>query len=303
MASISSISLVMFAEYTNPSAEIQRVELLATVQRVELLTSIQHIELLMSSEMDASGRFRFIENAPVFAVDAKRLLNSKRLTDSQAITDDETVSLTKALNDAPTTQDEAARSVIKACVDEQYIADRPFLSLSNKPVASSFPLTDSRSALVYKNTADAQQFSDDERFEVTKALSDSPVMLDSLQTTLIFLRSYADKPSVIDRPFLAFSGAPVVESTSVDDYDRSSIVKRLSDLFALNDGTGIEDGLNFFACKGISNLTFANDFESAAFGKTVKEQIATPDAGLVTTETYSDPTYFDSDYAGRRTTF
>jgi hypothetical protein len=99
------------------------------------------------------------------------------------------------------------------------------------------------------------------------------------------------------------------DKRAVDSFGTSDILARaisryLADAFALNDSTGIGDGIAYQTIKTIRNVTTATDVKSYALSKNfLVDTSAMLDAGVLAIQGYCDWTYFSADYVGESRQF
>ena len=80
-------------------------------------------------------------------------------------------------------------------------------------------------------------------------------------------------------------------------------LRDLSDAFAVDDFTGIGDGLNVQSFKTIGNVAFLNDVSNKSLELSKTEVLLTSDIGFLVSQGYCDLTYFADNYVGSTRSF
>jgi hypothetical protein len=82
-----------------------------------------------------------------------------------------------------------------------------------------------------------------------------------------------------------------------------SLTRTIQDGFAMNDSADLADGITYQTVKYVNNLAFVTDAKvlSSSLGKT--DTVSLVSAGILTSQSYCDLSYFAEDYVGNSRTF
>jgi hypothetical protein len=229
-------------------------------------------------------------------VDVPKLTVSKRFTDQFTQSDDASLQTSKALFDAQVVIDSTVRSVSKSLNDLAVALETHSLSI-NKPLTDLFGLADSLQLSVSKATADAVSVASDLQISAQKALADSLLATD--YSYLLVGKVVADS-LLVDDEFNKVVNKGFSDSAVLTDLLTRTLVfiRNLSDAFAVNDSTGVGDGLAMQSIKTIANVAFMNDVFLKQYALRKTETITGSDTGSLVSQGYCDLSYFAEDYVG-----
>lgn len=190
-------------------------------------------------------------------------------------------------------------SVPAAAIEYIELASTGYLDSSGRyQYATDLALIlDAASKSAIKSFAESVSTSDSVTRSKQKNLLDSVLMQDSEEHVLVFLRDLADLLSVPDATSVSHS-KPITDSVSTANQRSLLIQKFISDLFALNDSTGVGDGIAYVVAKSVNNLAFVSDASAMSVITSKTDSVALSESGSISIQDYCDITYFAEDYVG-----
>lgn len=137
-----------------------------------------------------------------------------------------------------------------------------------------------------------------QNFDFAKGLSETPVITESITTTLIFIRDLTETITLLDN--FARSILPDDAIGSVDTYV-SSFDKGVSDVVTMLDN--MDGDIEFQLVKTTSESLVANDLQIFDVLVVKSESTTLDSSGFLAMQDYSDITYFAEAYVGEARTF
>ncbi len=225
---------------------------------------------------------------------------SKQRTDSFSVPDAAPVfAVNKARTDSFTLADTMARGYAKPLADAATPTDTKSFSFS-RPVVDSFSFTDSTSLIPTKGLVDSFTHADAANRDFAKARTDSFSLADaSTQTTD---KALADTFSQTDANTRAVDKV-LADAFAFSELLTRSLTRTIQDGFAMNDTADLADGITYQTVKYVNNLAFVSDAKvlTSSLGKT--ETVTLVSAGVLSSQSYCDMSYFATDYVGVSRTF
>jgi hypothetical protein len=223
----------------------------------------------------------------------------KQTTDFFGLSDTDSLLVTKANADSLTVPDSTARGFTKARTDSFSLADSKSFLLA-RPAADSFTFTDSASRTSTKALTDSFTQADALNRSFTKARTDSFTLSDT--STRVATKRLVDSFNQSDSNTKAFVKARADAFTFTELLSRS-LTRTIQDGFAMNDSADLADGITYQTVKYVNNLAFVTDAKVLLprLGKT--DTVSLVSAGLLTSQSYCDMSYFAEDYVGQSRTF
>lgn len=142
------------------------------------------------------------------------------------------------------------------------------------------------------------QLDEIQTFDITKSLSEFPVLTDNIVPILIFIRDFSDAVTLLD--LYAQSVLPTESVGSVDTYV-SSVDKAVDDALLLLDN--MDGDIEYQLVKTTSESLATNDLQISEVLVVKSENTTLSSSGLLAMQDYSDITYFLEDYVGTARTF
>lgn len=207
---------------------------------------------------------------------------NKRLADSVTNSDALVVAFQKALSDVATIAENADITFGKALADLATVEDLATL--------------DTVKALA--DTLDAPV--DAVAKGINKALADSTTLSDVIETTLIFIRTFADTLTATEDPNFTVDLAKA-DSTSPVDASALDVTKPFSESLYLIDN--MDANIQYEIIKVIGELLLNSDSQVIDFMPNKADNVTTSSAGSLLMQDYCDITYFLEDYVGYYRTF
>lgn len=229
-------------------------------------------------------------------IDLPMLTVSKPFTDQFTQTDFTTVQAEKGLSDAQVVIDVMVRAISKSLTDLAEALDTHAM-LIDKPLTDLLGLEDAQQLSVSKATADAVSVAAMVQVNAQKALADN--VLANEYSYMSVAKAVADS-LLVDDVFNKILNKGVPETvTMTDSLVRTLIyIRNIFDAFAVNDSTGVGDGLAVQSIKTISNVAFLADAFLKQYALRKTETITSSDAGSLVSQGYCDLSYFAEDYVG-----
>lgn len=133
-----------------------------------------------------------------------------------------------------------------------------------------------------------------------KAIAESVVTADSIQTTLIYIRTFAEDIFAVDAPVLDIN-KPRSDTVVIGEDAIYAFEKALSDLVSITDNMDTNIQHNFI--KVVNEFTTNTDAQVIDFASNKADNVATGSSGYLLMQDYCDITYFLEDYVGSYRTF
>jgi hypothetical protein len=230
---------------------------------------------------------------------------AKALTDVYAGFVDQitTVAFTKALTDSFTMGDSADIEYLlaKSLADTQAIADLTTVSFS-RPLSDTAVVSDETTTAATKALEEVLSSPTDtlSAVSLTKGVEDSQAIVDSIQTTLIFIRDVNDTLVSSDSPSFTslLAKSEILVSSDEDDLN---VTKGLSEGLNLIDN--MDGDIEYDIIKLVGELLVSSDTQNIVFSGQVVDNVVTSSSGVLTMQDYCDITYFSEDYVGTSRTF
>ena len=283
-----------------PRASVVVVDPVTSVSYSLAAVSVAYIELGITAELDTTGRFKFIADT-VFTTDGIALSLSKPLQDAFSLEDAAAKDVGKALAEEVSFEDSLLVTLIflRDFADTFSLPDGVALNIA-KAATDSVVMSEALAFVLTKPFNDAQTIVDSASMAVAKALVDSIEAQD--QAVITYSKFLADASAITDLIVLSVSKV-IADSQPVVDELSIAHSKSLSDGFAMNDGFGATDGLDFSLSTTFSNVAFITDSATATVEKAIADSVTVTDSGLIISQDYCDLTYFAEDYVGTATYF
>lgn len=256
-----------------------------------------------------------------FVSDTDSFSLGKTLKESLGLSDVLVRSFAKALTDAITTPEAVSRVTTKKVVDAQAVVD-DVVRLVAKKLIDPVSVGDLSVRTVSKRLADNAAVADAAKRVVTKLVTDTLTGF-SEQVTRAFTKKLTDSASLADVDRYSLSkrvvdGAIPADTiankqvqklladalTITENVTRTLVYQRLlQDAFALNDSTGIGDGLAVQSIKNVANVATVGDLQIKSMNLRRTESAVLTDTGNLVSQGYCDLTYFADDYVGATRSF
>ena len=157
---------------------------------------------------------------------------------------------------------------------------------------------DTQTLSITKSTVDSFVVSDIVSAEFAKTLDDFFSVTDALILRTEFFRVFEEGFTVADVSALGIH-KPLLDGVVVSDVRITEVTKLLKDGFSMNDSFGLSDSATSGYVKSVNNIVIFEDEVAASCDKTIQaDAFAISDGGIVSLNTYSDPSYFAEDYLG-----
>jgi hypothetical protein len=260
----------------------------------------------------------------------------RRFTDTFGFTHRVSFTFSRPLHDNFALGDTTARNFSKARVNSVAVSDtNPILSTDKyransftavdtmsrfftKARTDSFGLVDSKSFLLARPAVDSFTFTDSTRLTPTKVLADSFTQADAV--TRAFNKARTDSftlPDTMTRSSVkslqdsfnqADSNTKAVNKVLADAFAFTELLSRslnrtIQDGFAMNDTADLADGITYQTVKYVNNLAFVTDAKVLSSSLRKTDSVSLVSAGLLTSQSYCDLSYFAEDYVGISRTF
>jgi hypothetical protein len=238
-------------------------------------------------------------------IDVASRATSKALVDVYEGIGDEisSKSISKPLTDSFTMEDsvDIEYEIQKSLEDAQAIADLTVISFS-RPVSDNAVTSDETTTAATKALEDVLSSPTDELSAVslTKGVEDSQAVVDSIQTTLIFIRNVDDTLVSSDSPSFTslLAKSEILVSSDEDDLN---VTKGLSEGLNLIDN--MDGDIEYDIIKVVGELLVSSDAQNIVFSGQVVDNVVTSSNGILTMQDYCDITYFLEDYVGTSRAF
>lgn len=231
---------------------------------------------VLSQPMLHVQKGQFLES--VATSDSAALTPALGKSDSVAAQDSETLDVTKLVTDLFSVAEVIAQSVAKLTTDSVGLSDAANLSVA-------------------RLSADSFSVADTPLYNLSKLLGDSVGLTDTVTTTLVFIRNLSDSASSADFSSWSFNKLNQ-DSLALADQQVSVIQKAVNDGVAMQDQTGIGDGIAFVFTRSINNFVFTADNLANQSLLSKSEPTTATDSGILVMQGYCDLTYFAEDYVG-----
>lgn len=273
----------------------------AVVTAVVPVANLNYIFMASGAYLDTSGRFQYFPEE-VFVTDATFRVVGKTLNDTFG-QDDYIMSKSSDLakHDEVSVPDFVIRTLeyIRTFTDTtepvealRYTFARPlattFTTVDSKSFTFSRPLFSSFSNIDFVTTA------------LTKNNFESVPVLDA--SARIMLKHLSDSFGHTDVTTRSVSKA-LAHSAVTSDFSSKVIGRVITDGFAMNDSADLADGITYQTVKYVNNLAFVSDARALSFSLGKTDTISLVSAGLLTSQSYCDLSYFAEDYVGESRTF
>lgn len=163
-------------------------------------------------------------------------------------------------------------------------------------IQEAVAVVDGTAFVLSRQIADVLSTADNKTVSTLKNLSDSAVMQDSINTLLLYLRSFADSATVADVDARAYSLAKT-EQVVVADNDFIDWTKSLAHSITPADVSV------FLAEKPFSESLSTADANALIFSAARVESVTMTDVGVVSIQDYCGLGYFAEDYVGSSQSF
>jgi len=243
---------------------------------------------------------------------------SRPLTDSFAFSDTTTKGFTKirahsvgAIDTRPvfsvnklqahsvTALDASTRGFTKAAADSVNPVEARNFSL-NRPLAESFVAADTARLSASKALTDSFTQTDAATRDFGKATTDLFTFSDT--TTRVTGKTLQDSFNQSDANTRAVDKV-LADAFAFTELLSRSVNRTIQDGFAMNDSADLADGITYQSVKYISNLAFATDAKVLSNSLAKADTVSLVSAGLLTSQSYCDLSYFAEDYVGLSRTF
>lgn len=164
-------------------------------------------------------------------------------------------------------------------------------------ITDSAVVSDGKAFSLSKSLADIALATDYIFGSLSKPLSETLTLLDSITKVLVIIRSFSDTQGV-DDVFAKVFGKFVYEYVTPVDVIAKSFSKQFQDGFAMNDSSEATDGITFAFAHAVQNIVTVSDASIRYVTKTRTDSVSTSDSGILVQQDYVDLTYFAEDYVG-----
>jgi len=272
----------------------------AVVTAVVPVANLNYIFMTSGAYLDTSGRFQYFPEE-VFVTDATFRVVGKTLNDTFGQDDYIINSVDLAKHDAVSVPDFVIRTLeyIRTFTD----TIEPVEALSYtfaRPLANTFTTFDSKSFTLSRPLSSSFSNTDFVTTALTKNNFESIPVLDA--SARIMLKHLSDNFGHTDVTTRSVSKA-LAHSAVTSDFSSKVIGRVINDGFAMNDSADLADGITYQTVKYVNNLAFVSDARALSFSLGKTDTISLVSAGLLTSQSYCDLSYFAEDYVGESRTF
>jgi len=198
---------------------------------------------------------------------------------------------------------QAQASYIQPCVSVSYTQIRVCAEVTFPDVLAVDVVTPADQVYldVSKALADSlSQPTDALTLSTGKAIAESVVTADSIQTTLIYIRTFAEDIFAVDAPVLDIT-KPTSDTVVIGEDSTYALDKTLSELVSITDN--MDTNIQHLFIKVVNEFTVNTDAQVIDFTSDKADNIATGSSGYLLMQDYCDITYFLEDYVGSYRTF
>lgn len=297
--STTATSVVLAAvSFIEPAASPSYVQVVATPSYIQPCVRTSYLQVKVCAEVTFPDVLAVDVITPT---DLVTLDVSKVLADqTNGFADLLARNVNKRLADSVTNNDALVLAFQKALSDVATIAENADVTFG-KALADLATVEDLTTLDTVKALADTLDVPVDAVAKgINKALADSTTLSDVIETTLIFIRTFAETLIATEDPNFSVDLAKA-DSTNPVDAAALDVTKPFSESLYLIDN--MDANIQYEIIKVIGELLLNSDSQVIDFMPNKADNVTTSSAGSLLMQDYCDITYFLEDYVGYYRTF